>query len=146
MPYTGSLAQQGKGTTLSIGSTPVLVGEIMKLGQQGRKNQTVSTTNLQSSSEEFIGTIPDQGTWQLEGNRVGNDAGQVAMEAAFASGAVTPFVVQLPKTPAQTTTGDKYTFNGIVEDLNYDGMAPKTTISFKATLKVSGPITFAAGT
>jgi hypothetical protein len=149
MPYTGSKAQQGRGTTLSVGTgTPAVVGEIMKMGQKGRKNQTVSTTNLQSSSEEFQGTLPDQGSWEVEGNRVGNDAGLVAMETAFASGALTTFTVQLPVNAlaGQTTTGDKWVFTAIVEELDYDGMAPKSVVTFKATLKVSGTPVFTAGT
>lgn len=145
MPYTGSLAQAGKGSTLSIGATPTLVGEVTKLDQSGRKNQTQSTTNLSSTSEEFLGTIPDPGTWAVEGNRIGADAGQVLMETAFQSGALTSFAVQLPKTPAQSVAGDKWTFTAIVEQLDYAGLAPKTIVTFKAQLKVSGTPVFTAG-
>lgn len=144
MAYTGTKALTGKGTILNIGSTPVEVGEIKSIKLSGRKNNTEDVTNMDSTQMEFISTIADPGQWALEGNRVPGDAGQVAMEAAFSSGAITPFTIVLPKATGQVTSGDKYTFNALVMEVDY-AFEPTKADSFSATLKVSGAMTFVPG-
>lgn len=148
MTYTASMATIGKGTSLLIGATPTLIGEVTKISQSGGKNAVVNVTNLESTAEEKLGSIPDYGSYQIEANRLAgtSDAGQTALETAFDTGALTSFTVQLPKGPAQTTAGDKYVFNGVVEDLNIDGMEPKKNIMIKAGIAVSGKPVFTAGT
>ena len=147
MAYSGSKAQTGQGTTLSIGATPTLVGEITSGPKgTGRKNNTTDVTNLDSTAEEFKGTIPSSGSWEIEFSRVGDDAGQTAMETAFAAASTESFAIQFPKTAAQTTSGDKITFDAVIEQLNYSVNGPKDVIKGSATLKVSGPLTITPGT
>jgi hypothetical protein len=105
----------------------------------------VDVTNFQSGpDQEFINTIRNNGSLKITGNRVSNDAGQIAVEAAFASGAVTPFTLALPKTAAQVTTADTYTFSALVESREFDLEVSKE-IGFTVSLKISGPVTFTVG-
>jgi hypothetical protein len=146
MSYTGSKAQTGNQTTLGIGATPVLIGEITNLSQSGKQNATDDTTNLQSVAEEFLATLLKPGKWDVTYNRVSGDAGQVALLAAFNTMAISSFTVQLPKTGTQTVAGDKYVFNALVDELDdISDVKPDKKITSKAALKVSGGITFTAG-
>jgi hypothetical protein len=145
MAYTKSAAITGAGTILSIGATPTPVAEIKSIKVSGRKWDTDDVTNMSSPGyKEFISTIIDPGEWALEGNRVSGDAGQAAMEAAFASGALTAFTVQLPVAGAQKTKGDCYTFNALVTEIDYSFETTKAD-SMSCKLKVSGAITLAVG-
>lgn len=149
MSYTKSQAGIGLGSILSIGSagaTPTFttVGEIKTINQSGRQVSTEDTTNLQSSAKEFIPTLVDSGTWDISGNRIGTDVGQIAMEAAFSSLALLPFTIQLPKQGSQTTKGDLFTFNALVQEANYS-VAVDKAVTFTAKLKVSGAMTITPG-
>lgn len=149
MPYTQSAAGIGLGTILSIGTlgaspTFTPVGELKTLTQSGRSVGTEDTTNFQSLAKEFIPTLVDSGTWDFSGNRIGGDSGQVAMEAAFSGLSLLPFKIQLPKTPKQASTGDTFTFNALVQDLNYSVSVDKA-VTLTGKLKVSGIITETPG-
>jgi hypothetical protein len=146
MTYTGSLAIAGRGSVLSVGGTPTVVGEVKTSGQSGNAWGTADVTNFQSGPDrEFITTVRDNGQMKLAGNRIALDAGQVIVEAAYASGAITAFTLQLPKTAAQTTNGDKYTFNALVESRSFDVDVTKE-ISWNVSLKISGAVTLVPGT
>ena len=149
MSYTKSAAGIGLGTILSIGTTGTTptftpVGELKTLNQSGRQVSTEDVTNLQSSAKEFIPTLVDSGTWDLSGNRIGGDAGQMAMEAAFSGLTILPFKIQLPKTAAQATAGDTFSFNALVQEVNYSVSVDKA-VTFTGKLKVSGAITLTPG-
>jgi len=146
--YTGTKAQSGNQTQVSIGSTPTLVGEVSDFTQSGTQNKSEDATNLESTAEEFIPTILTPGKFAGVMNRISGDAGQQAVRTAFTSvpPAIAAFTVQLPKTSAQTSTGDKYTFNALVEEFNDLGkISPTGIIKTQFSLKISGPITFTAG-
>ncbi|MBB6144717.1 hypothetical protein HNQ77_002673 [Silvibacterium bohemicum] len=153
MSYTGSKAQSGRGSALSIGGvtgstgteTFTLVGEIKTSGISGAQWGTDDVTNFQSNADqEFITTIRNNGSLRLDGNRVSTDAGQVAVEAAFASGSKYDFKLVLPLALGQTTTGDTYTFSALVESRDFTVDVSKA-ISWSVTLKVSGPVTLTTG-
>ena len=144
MSYTQSKAQTGLGTLLSIGTTPVVVGEIIDLKQSGRTAKTDDVTNTHSSATEFIATIMDSGTWDCTFNRVGTDAGQEAMEAAFQGLTTNSFTIQLPKTGSQTTKGDSFTFNALIQELSYS-ISPDKKVMGTTKLKVSGVCNPVAG-
>lgn len=146
MTYTGSLAQAGRGSSLSIGGTPTVIGEIKTAGISGNSWGTADVTNFESGADqEFITTIRNNGELRLAGNRVVADAGQALVETAYSTGAITAFVLALPKTAAQTTSGDKYSFNALVQSRSFDVDVSKE-ISWSVTLKISGAVTFTAGT
>lgn len=145
MAYTGSQAQSGRGSTLSIGAAPTPVGEITDVAVTRGKWDTADVTNFESNSdEEFISTIRASGQVQLSGNRVSGDAGQVAVEAAYQSGEVESFTITLPKTAAQATKGDAYTFNALVLSSDFT-VDVKKQIDYKVDLKITGPMTLTAG-
>lgn len=146
MSYTGSQAQAGRGSTISIGATPTLIGEVTDLPISRGKWDFVDTTNLESGSDsEMLATIRKAATFTLKGNRVSSDAGQIAVETAYQSGAIATFVIQLPKTTAQTTAGDKYTFSAFIAGYEFQ-IAPTKQIDFSIDLQVSGPMVLVVGT
>jgi hypothetical protein len=144
MSYNGSKAVTGAGSTLSIGTTPVLIGEITSLKLSGRKFGTDNATNMSSTVEEFIATIADMGEWACDFNRVSSDAGQIALEAAFAAGQLNPFTIQLEKTPTQTTSGDSYTFKALITECDYSFEPTKKQVG-SCKLKISGGLTPVTG-
>jgi predicted secreted protein len=145
MTYSGSQAQAGRGSTLSIGSTPVAIGELADVPFKRGEWDNVDVTNFESGSDqELLPTIRKSVTFTLKGNRVSTDAGQAAVETAYQSGALATFKLQLLKNPAQTTTGDYYSFSAYIKASDFD---VKTTdkIEFSITLQTSGAITLTEG-
>jgi hypothetical protein len=135
-------AQSGLGSLVKIGA--VTIGEIQSIKQSGCKWDTEEATNLASTAKEFVPTIIDWGEFQVSAKRVSTDAGQLAVVAAFGTGASSAFSVTLLKEAGQVTTGDIYTFNGIVTELSIAVDATKLTpLEFK--IKVSGAVTFVEG-
>lgn len=155
MSYTGSKSQAGRGSALSIGpitgtaGTPTftVIGEIKSSGISGAQWQTEEVSNfLSGADQEFITTMRNNGTVDISGNRVASDAGQVAVEAAFASGLKYDFKLVLPINgqAGQTTTGDTYTFSALVEsrDISID---TTKAVGWSVKLKISGAVTLVAG-
>jgi hypothetical protein len=152
MSYTGTHAQTALGTAIAINtgtvSTPVwtTIGEITAAPQSGRQAKTADTTNLQSLAAEFIPTLVESGMFDCTTNRVSSDAGQVAVEAAFASLKLTMFKITLPLNVSQTTAGDTLAFLALVEESNTLGeVGPDKAILYKFKLKISGLVTLTAG-
>jgi hypothetical protein len=146
LTYTGSLATAGRGSLLTVGGTPTTVGEVKSASITGNQWGTADTTNFQSGPDrEFLLTVRDNGQLKLAGNRVSADPGQVIVEAAYQSGAITAFALTLPKAASQTTSGDKYSFNALVESRSFDADVTKE-ISWNVSLKISGAVTFVVGT
>ena len=153
MAYTKTKKQSGNLTQLSINTgttsspvwTPIL--EIVDIGQSGKTLKTDDATNLNSTMEEFIGTIANPGGFALSMNRVSSDPGQIALLASFNAATTLMYQAQLPKAPGQTTTGDLFAFSAIVEEFNDLGTVKADKgIMTPAKLKVSGPITLTPGT
>jgi hypothetical protein len=149
MTYSTTQAQSGRGTSLSIGATPVLIGEIRSLTQSGNQWEIADVTNFQSGiTKEKILTILDSGDFDVMCNRVSSDAGQVALETAFegaSAGALSTFVINLLKSGTQTTTGDSIAFKAYVQSKNLT-IEPTKEITTSWKLLVSGPITTTLGT
>ena len=74
------------------------------------------------------------------------DAGQLALAAAFATGALADFKLQLPIGPAQTTTGNLYAFSGYVQDFPSPDVQFDKTVTFKVTVKLNTVLTVTPGT
>jgi hypothetical protein len=146
MAYAGSKAQAGRGSTISIGSTPTPIGEVTDIPLSLPKWETAEVTNLDSGSDaEYITTIRKASNFSVKGNRVAADAGQVAVQTAYSNGTVSSFTVQLPKSAAQTSTGDKYVFNALVLSCSFD-ISPAKAMEFSLDLQITGAVTFTAGT
>jgi hypothetical protein len=146
MTYSTSQAQAGRGSSLAIGSTPVPIGEITDVPFKRPEWQFVEATNFESGNdEEVLTSIRKTAQFAVTFNRVSSDAGQAAVEAAYQNGTLQPFVMQLPKTVAQTTNGDKYTFNAYIIGSDF-GVKPTDKIAGTMNLKTSGPVTLTLGT
>lgn len=152
MSYTGTLAQSGLGTVFAINTsdtsspTWTTIGEIINAPQSGRVAKTADATNLESLAAEFITTLVDSGNFELTVNRVAGDAGQLALETAFEGLLTKSFQITLPLSTTQVSTGDEYAFKAVVEEFdNISEIAPDKAIHSKIRLKVSGKITFTAG-
>lgn len=145
MPYTGSKSQSGRGSTLSIGSTPTEIGECNDVPFTRPEWTDVDVTNFDSAADaEILPVIREPKEFTVKGNRVSSDAGQVACETAYQAATLSAFTLVLPKTTAQTTSGDKYTFNAFVKNLSFD-LTPKKQVEFNLLLKISGAVTFTVG-
>lgn len=145
MAYSGSKAQAGRGSTLSIGATPTEIGEVSDVQFSRPEMDLVDVTNFDSGGDqELLPTIRKSNTFTVKGNRVSSDAGQQAAETAYQTFALSAFTLQLPKTPTQTVAGDKYTFNAYVKNLSFD-VATTKQIEFSMMLQISGAVTFTAG-
>lgn len=117
----------GFGSVISIGGPTgapgtevfVTIGEIKDAKLSGRKTSTTMSTNFDSLGvARKLGTIIDLGTITFTANRVGNDAGQLAVNAAQLTLKSYDFKIQMPINPliGQTTAGDVVTFAGIVTE------------------------------
>jgi hypothetical protein len=146
LTFSAGWAIEPSTTGLTV-TQPALVGEVTKITQASRKQAIVTVTNHQSPAEEKLGSTPDEGNWQIEANRLAgsSDAGQVALEAAYESGALTWFSTLLPLGPGQTVVGDRYIFSGVVEEFDAEGLETKKQITMKGSIAVSGPLTAIAG-
>jgi predicted secreted protein len=142
-----SKSQTGRGSTISVGTVPAVIGEIKNIKRSGQEWKREDVTNMSTSgtSTEKLATILEQGTVDVSGNRVSSDAGQVALETAFESGLATNFVITLPKTTLQVTTGDTYTFSAIVVSQLPSDIDITKTIQFNAKLDITGTVVFAVG-
>lgn len=141
--YSGTKAQTGLGSTLSIGSPAVLIGEVRSTAISASLG-TVDVSNYQSLAREWIATLKDNGSCKITGSRVSSDLGQLAVEAAFNSGLIQPFTLVLDKTPAQETSGDTYQFNAIVEERAFTVAADKE-VDYQLSLKISNGMTLVQG-
>lgn len=152
MSYSKSAAQTGSQTVFGINTGTVLsptytpIAEVTDFSQTGKVNKTADVTNLQSLADEFIATLQTPGSFDLTFNRVATDTGQAAVKASFDGKTVIMYQVLIPKTAAQSSTGDAYTFSALVEEFDdMSSVSPSKQLVTKGKLKVSGPITFTAG-
>lgn len=143
--YTGSKAQAGRGSTLTIGGT--VIGEIDNLPMKRGKWALVKTTNFQSGSDaEQLVTIRDPSSITFKGNRVSSDAGQVALEAAYQNATLSTFVLTLPiNTKAgQSSQGDTYTFSAYVIASDFDD-STEQAVQYSIELQGSGACILVVG-
>lgn len=149
MPTHKSKAGIGLGTVLSIGdgaATEVFTAvlELKSITQSGRSVATEDVTSMESDAREFVPTLLDSGQFEITGNRIATDVGQLALETAMTGLVLHNFKLILPKQAGQTTAGDTFTFLALVQSLNSSYAVDKAN-TFSGTLKVSGKITFTAG-
>ncbi len=112
----------------------------------GRTADTADVTSFDSGTHKsFIPVIIDSGTVKLVGNRVSSDLGQQAVTNAFEGLEVLPFTLTLPKTAAQTTSGDVISFDALIQSSDFTVDVTKA-VTFDITLKVSDAIVTTPGT
>lgn len=152
MSYSGTAAQSPLGGEIAINtsstSTPTWtpIAEVKDAQWSSRVNKTADATNLSSTAEEFIATLPSSGTLDVTCNRVSSDAGQLAVEAAWRARTIVQYQLTYPKNASQTTSGDVYVFKAIVEEASpAPSFKPDAVIDYKFRLKINQLDTFTAG-
>jgi predicted secreted protein len=135
MTESATQAIYGKGTVLTIDGDEV--AEITTFGDIKPKRETKDVTHHNSPGDykEYINGLIDAGDLTLEGNlRLNDTAGQMALSAAFGTGAVHAFIMTFPDDIGS------WTFNAIVTE--FGTKQPKDDkLGFAATLKITGPAT-----
>jgi hypothetical protein len=154
--YNGSKASEAMGTDVGVGplasatGTPTYtsLAEITAVDFSGAKRSVLNPTNMQSGGiVEKLDTLLDNGQIKLTMNRITNDAGQLALAAAFTAGGKYLFQVTEPVNAeiGQTTTGNKYAFTAIISEGPAFSLDPTKLTVLSYTLDVSGGISFTAG-
>lgn len=148
-----SKAQSGVGAVFSVSATGtgtfVPVGDITSAPYKAGELGTVSTTNLQSVTEEIAPTLQKLGTIPLKGNRVSTDPGQALLYNNFQAVPKVPIFwkLQLPvnEVAGQTTTGDLFSGTAWVLSYEIDDVEPTKVVTFTTNLTVIGAATFVEG-
>jgi hypothetical protein len=127
--------------------TWLLVGEGLT-SDPAPKMETEDATSFDSLGREFIATIPDGGDLKFSCNRVTTDLGQAAMVAhgpmGASAGVLMPFEIVAPLATGQTTTGDTWSFMGIVTEFN-PSFKPDKKTTITGNVRTSNGMTFAEG-
>lgn len=162
MAYTGTQAQVARGSVFSIGTqagfpagtqafaageTFNVVGEVISGKFTGSKKDTVDATNMESGGyHEMVDTgMVSYGSLEITVNRVGSDAGQTAMNAAFLATGPFDFTVQLPLAKGQTTKGDLLSFCGIVSTGGDMDLVTNKQVELTYKIEITGPRYLAVG-
>lgn len=136
----------GSTVAFTFGLAYTLLGELDSSDSSGREWDIEEVTNFQSNvDKEHIKSLRNPGTLTWQGNRVEDDAGQDAMEAAFDDTQAYLFKIVLPVTKG-LTTGETWTFSALVLMVDPPAITPAKTIKFSAKLQVTGPRTIVAAT
>lgn len=125
----------GNGAVFKFGSGSTTVGEVISISGPNFERSSVDTTNLgTTSARTFVAGMFDPGEITLELNFDNNDAGQVLIEAAVASGAENAWAIEFAQLTAETNT---LTFSGtcIVQSFS-NNVAMDEAETASVTLKV----------
>jgi hypothetical protein len=112
------------------------IAELTKIGSPALKLDTQEVTNHQSadSYREYIGTLLDGGEVAIEGNFIVSDTGgQMGLVADMNAKTLQSFVITFPTKITAT-----WTFSALVTAFEPGEMSIDGTLSFSASLKVSG--------
>ena len=153
MSYTNTQTGTGKGLVLAINTgtasspTYTTVGESLTV-DLATKMATEDATNFASSAMEYIATMVDPGELKFTANRVASDTGQAAVVTngphGASAGTLVGFKITAPKSGAQTSVGDIWTFNAIVVEFN-PAFKPDKKVVMSGVLRISNAITYTAG-
>lgn len=121
------------GTTLSLGATPTLIGEITSLNVSGFGLSAVESTNLAATTKTFLPGIISPGTISCDFNSDGANAGQDLIKSTVTSRAAIAFVI---------ASADGSTFSGSSIITGYDYKAAVDgVITGSVTLQITGALT-----
>lgn len=112
------------------------IAELTKIGPPKLKLDTAEVTSHQSANayREFIGTLLDAGEVSIEGNFiVGDTNGQIGLITDMEAKTVQSFLLTFPTAITSTWTFSALVTAFEVGDMNHDG-----TLTFSATLKITG--------
>jgi len=133
-------ATRSLGTKLMKGTTAI--AGLTSIGGIEITADTTDVTTLDSEGgyREFIGTFKDGGEVSIEGFfNPDTTSGQTALQESLDSGLAEDYTIDFPTTPAWG-----WTFKGVVTGFKVGDVDVDGTISFGATIKVSGKPVLAA--
>lgn len=126
-------ATRALGTTLKKGSTKI--GGLTSIGGIEITADTIDVTTLDSDGgyKESIGAFKDAGEVAIEGFFRPDDTGQIAMQTSLDAGTPEDYTIEFPTTPIAS-----WAFKGVVTAFKVGDAEVDGTVSFGATIKVSG--------
>lgn len=126
-------ATRALGTILKKGDQKI--GGLTSIGgiEITADTQDVTTLDSDGGYREFIGTFKDAGEVSLEGYFRPGDVGQMAMQTSLDNGQPEAYTIEFPTTPKAT-----WAFDGVVTGFKVGDAETDGTITFGATIKVSG--------
>ena len=138
----------GTGTVVSIGGltgstgteTFTVIGEVKDAKHSGVKKSTTPSTSFDSKGiVQKLGTLVDLGSFTFTCNRVSNNAGQLAVNAACLTTGAYDFHMQLPINPliGQTTVGDLIVMSGIVTEAGAFSVSLDKVSEYEFTLDLN---------
>ena len=132
-------AIEAQGTSLTFNGTAV--GRLTSIGEVNVQREEIDVTTLDTTGgyKEFLPGFKDGGEVALEGflGYHGN-TGQAALNTAFASSEAKATVITFPD-------GSTLTFNSGVKAVKFGGAEVNGAVKFGATLRITGAVTYAAG-
>ena len=121
------------GTTLSLGATPTLIGEITSLNVSGFGLSAVESTNLAATTKTFLPGIISPGTISCDFNSDGANAGQDLIKSTVTARTAIAFAI---------ASADASTFSGSCIITGYDYKAAVDgVITGSVTLQITGALT-----
>jgi len=121
------------GTTLSLGSSPTLIGELTSLNFSGFGLSAVESTNLAATTKTFLPGIISPGTISCDFNSDGANTGQDLIKSTVTSRTAIAFVI---------ASADGSTFSGSSIITGYDYKAAVDgVITGSVSLQVTGTLT-----
>jgi len=139
------MATRALGTKLKKGKTsPKEIGNLTSIGGIEITADTIDVTTLSSDGgyREFIGAFKDAGEVTLEGYfDPESSSNQAEFQDALDAGTPDDYVIEFPTTPSA-----KWEFKGVVTGFKVGDAEVDGTITFGATIKVSGKPVLTIGT
>ena len=147
--YTSSAAFSPRGTQLMYQLTPSLgyqlFAEIKQADFSGQKLDLADVTNFESGQfREYLATLLDSGEVTFKGNFIPSDASQAAVLTLFNGATRAAWQIVLPIDPNTGLPFGHFTFQAFVSGFEW-GLPIDKEATISGKLKVTGPITFVAG-
>ena len=118
----------------------IRVYEVKKIAGIPIDNSEIDVTDLDSPAREFKPKLKDNGSFELEVNYLGNDAGQEAMLEDSNNSTVPTRAWELHLSGGiKTITG-----NGYIKNFTFGDSAPDETIPAKITIRITGATSLSA--
>lgn len=125
---------RGRGAKLTMDGTAI--GQLTNIGEIGGERATFTVELLDEEYVHKMGDQIDSGTLDVSGVFNAGDAGQTALDGAFADGELHAFVATIAKRT--------FTFDAIVKSFRVGEAAVGNYVPFAASLDISGKITTGA--
>lgn len=129
--------------TVASGGTFATIAEITNVGEISAESPLVDVSSYDSLAREYLGGLPDGAEFDIEFNFIMGSSGQVGLRTNQTAGTPWNFKVQLNDFPSGTDS--TISFAAVVRKFGVTFGTVDNPIRGSATLKVSGAITWTAG-